>query len=1059
MILQGTGQSLYQMFKLPKGFGFSGFPEYERNGDRLRTMKQEYVVGIDAGSVSVNCMVLNARKEVLFEHPYRRHFGQVQKTVAEIVEEVRHRFGNDSLKKIIFTGNYGKLLAERFKGDSVLESIAQIVGTIFMVPDCQSILSMGGQDTAVYQIVHQDGMWELKSFNTNGPCATGTGSFLDQQAQRLATSLYAEQKSNQKIEDILQDFIALGMKSQSPAHVACRCTVFTKSDMIHLQNKGEPLENVIYGLHAGNARNYISTIINNRVLEEPIVFIGGLTLNELQLKSLREYYPNISVPDYTASIGALGAALHFLDEGDIQGQQTAAHNKQNVGGHLFSDQHEIQRTSPLVLEQSVFPDDNDVEHHALEETREVIVGIDVGSTTTKSAVILQDNSEIIYKKYLPTQGKPIQVTKVLLDEIQQKFGRGIRISGVATTGSGRYVVGDFLNADLIIDEITAHAKGAVSRNAAIDTIFEIGGQDSKYISLQNTYPLDFDMNKVCSAGTGSFLHELANKFDINIVNEFQHVALSSSSPVKLSERCTVFMESDLVAYDQMDIPQQDLMAGLCYAIVANYLNRVVGKRHIGKNIMFLGGPSLNKAVVAAFESTLGVEILVPKHREVMGAYGAAISLQEKIEQAPLQSGTGFRGIEQVLEDQMDYSEIICRADPDCHNRCKLKVYNFGGKKSIWGGECGRYETIQNVSKKTENRFELWHQIWDKHLAGLRTTLSGDDSQLESEEQRPSIGMPRALFTYHTAVFWASLFHDLGFHVVLSPKTNTGIVQDGIENVLAETCFPIKVAHGHVKALIKATDHLFLPTMINMATPRPEESGFYCPLVQSFQYIVRQALEIDSEFLVNPIVHMKLAREKLAAELFPQVAAKLRIRKRDFRKALDCALDRHESFIQEVQEAGAARFGSCRSNEEPLILVTGRPYNLYDERVNLRLGQNLSKLGIQALPMDFLDTSAIDLSDFPSMYWGLGAQILRMARFIKNQTHCYGLHISNFSCGADSFLEHFYKYIMGDKPYLLLELDEHSSASGIMTRLEAFKNVVETYHSKQKKLYDQDEYFN
>ncbi len=1015
------------------------------------------MVGVDAGSVSVNCIVINSQKEIVYEHPYRRHFGQVQNTVEEILREVGQGFGQDCLKNISFTGNYGKLLAEKHHGYFVLESIAQIAGTIFMLPDCRSIISMGGQDTAVYQIVHQNNLWELKSFNTNGPCATGTGSFIDQQAQRLATSLYDEEKSNHNIEDILHDFIALGMKSRNPAHVACRCTVFTKSDMIHLQNKGEPLENVIYGLHVGNARNYMSTIINNRSLEEPIVFIGGLTLNALQVKSLKEYYPNICVPDYNTSVGALGSALQFLNEGGEMPQRIATRKKKDFDENTYSEQHEIQRTSRLALEKSVFPDDNEVENFHFEVAQDVIIGIDIGSTTSKSVVILKEKNTIIHKKYLPTQGKPIQVTKVLLDEIQQKFGGMIHIRGLATTGSGRYVVGDFLNADLIIDEITAHAKGAVHRDPAIDTIFEIGGQDSKYISLQNTYPLDFDMNKVCSAGTGSFLHELANKFDINIVNEFQNVALSSHSPVQLSERCTVFMESDLVAYDQMDIPKQDLMAGLCFAIVANYLNRVVGKRTIGKKIMFLGGPSLNKAVVAAFESTLDAEIFVPKHREVMGAFGAAVSLKEKIDRSPSLQ-TGFRGIEQVLNDQMEYSEIICRADPDCHNMCKLKVYNFGGKKSIWGGECGRYETVQNVSHKTENIFELWHQIWDKNMSGLQNACP-DDGPPREHAGRTSIGIPRALFTFQTAVFWASLLTELNLEVVLSPKTNRTIVQDGIHHVTAETCFPVKVAHGHVKALLGKTDYLFLPTMINMATPRAAESGFYCPLVQSFQYIVRQALEIDSDSLVNPTVHMKLGREKLAAELYPQLSAKLSVRKKDFRKALDSASDRHESFLRELQEAGSERIDSFKAEASPVIIVTGRPYNLYDERINLRLGQNLSKLGIQAMPMDFLDTSAVDLSDFPSMYWGLGAQILRTARYIQNHANCYGLHISNFSCGADSFLEHFYKYIMGDKPYLLLELDEHSSASGIMTRLEAFKNVVETYHRKQMQIEKTEAYFN
>ena len=227
--------------------------------------------------------------------------------------------------------------------------------------------------------------------------------------------------------------------------------------------------------------------------------------------------------------------------------------------------------------------------------------------------------EIIHKSYVPTQGKPIEVTQSLLEDHSRRDGRRRSISsGTATTGSGRNVVGDFLNVDLIIDEITAHARGAVEIDPEVDTIFEIGGQDSKYISIANTYPLDFDMNKVCAAGTGSFLHELANKYGINIVGEFQEIALSSETPVKLAERCTVFMESDLVSYHQKGVPRNDLIAGLCYAIVHNYLNRVVGKRKIGQRVMFLGGPSLNKGVVAAFENVLGRGTLVPRHREVSG---------------------------------------------------------------------------------------------------------------------------------------------------------------------------------------------------------------------------------------------------------------------------------------------------------------------------------------------------------------------------------------------------------------------------------------------------------
>ncbi len=258
---------------------------------------------------------------------------------------------------------------------------------------------------------------------------------------------------------------------------------------------------------------------------------------------------------------------------------------------------------------------------------QVFLGVDIGSTSTKYALI-DDKGQILHKCYVPTQGKPIEVTQRLLRTLEKEVGSRVRLMAIATTGSGRNVVGDFLDADLIIDEITAHARGAVAVDPEIDTIFEIGGQDSKYIRIENTHPLDFDMNKVCAAGTGSFLHELANKMKINIVGEFQEVALAAETPIHLAERCTVFMESDLVSYAQKGARREDLIAGLCYAIVYNYLNRVVEKRFIGQRIMFLGGPSLNKGIVAAFEKVLGKPILVPKHREVMGAFGAALAVRE-----------------------------------------------------------------------------------------------------------------------------------------------------------------------------------------------------------------------------------------------------------------------------------------------------------------------------------------------------------------------------------------------------------------------------------------------
>ena len=1004
--------------------------------------------GIDAGSVSLNGVVINQQKEIVYEAPYRRHLGNAEQTVLELVRDLDLRFGREKIKAFAFTGNHGQKISKSIGGFFEFETICQVKGCLQIRPDARSIISMGGQDTALFQISHHPGQsgagpisWELDYFNSNGPCASGTGSFIDQQAQRLATALYETRSyiSQKQIDQILADFIKLGLRSRKPSNVACRCTVFTKSDMIHLQNKGEKLEDIIYGLHIGNARNYMSTIVSNRALTEPIVFIGGLSLNELQVRAFKDYFPGLIVPAHSTSLGALGVAVQALEAG--------VRTRLNLARiHGPAGAIEYAKASKLELKQTVFPQDNRVHRPHAAGGGSYYLGIDIGSTTTKYALIDKER-QIVHKSYVPTQGKPIEVTQGLLKTLAEEMGRHIAINGVAVTGSGRNVVGDFLNADLIIDEITAHARGAVAIDPDIDTIFEIGGQDSKYISITHTFPLDFDMNKVCAAGTGSFLHELANKYGIHIVGEFEQIALAAETPIKLAERCTVFMESDLVSYHQKGLLRENLIAGLCYAIVHNYLNRVVGKRKIGRRIMFLGGPSLNQGVVAAFENVLGRGLIVPKHREVLGAFGAAISVLDQMSREK-QSRTGFRGLPSAIRDHMQHEEKVCRADSQCHNQCKLKIYDFDGRHSVWGGECGRYEFARTRGSKEENFFQLRDAIWQEHLAGLTVELKeqvGEEPVLEVDG-RPTIGMQRSLYTLQTGVLWAHFFDQLGLRLVLTPPTNSRISGLGIEAMMAETCYPIKVSHGHVRELIGRTRFLFLPIVIDMPTVLQTEAGYYCPLVQSNPYMLRMALKLDESTTLKPIVHLKYDSKTLALSLAEQLAIPLKKKPSEIKAALGYALERQQAFLAELVQKGAVILEN-HDPEKPLVIVSGRPYNLYDPRLNLHLGQNLAKIGMKALPMDFLDLNSVDLADFPNMYWGLGARILRTAKWIKGQPNIFGLHLTNFSCGADSFLEHFYKHIMEERPYLILELDEHSAAAGVMTRLEAFHNVIENVMSK------------
>ena len=1006
---------------------------------------ENYYAGIDAGSVSVNAVVINSKGELIYEAPYKRHFGGAEASVYDIVKELYNRFGVEAVKAIAFTGNHGNIISDGIGAFYEFESIAQILGSIYLQPDVRSIISMGGQDTALYILSHNGGAWELDDFNTNTPCASGTGSFIDQQAERLASSMYGKDAniSDTHISKILEDFIALGVKSKSPARVACRCTVFTKSDMIHLQNKGETLEDIIAGLHIGNTSNYLSTIVSNRILPKPVVFIGGLAANELQVRAFKDHFPELVVPPYFTSVGALGVALHAR-ELNISNKPDLQKLKSMTEKGMFS----FPAAPRLRLIKTDFPEDNKIDIQLRKQERTpVYLGIDIGSTTTKYVLITQDR-KIIDKEYRQTMGKPIEVIKSLLSILEDRNRDKIEIMGVATTGSGRMVAGDFLNADLIIDEITAHARGAVEIDPTIDTIFEIGGQDSKYISIANTHPLDFDMNKVCAAGTGSFLHELASKNGINIVEEFQEIALSSKRPIKLTERCTVFMESDLVSYAQKGAQKNDLIAGLCYAIVYNYLHRVIGNKSIGDNIMFLGGPSLNKAIVAAFEAVLGKGLLIPKHREVLGSFGAAISVQERMK-IENKNKSVFRGLEESINDKLKYKEAVCHADPQCHNECKLKIYDFGGRKSIWGGECGRYEIRGQYGEKKEDYFKLRDEIWEGYLNGLYHDfgdLKGGDTKdnraVFEIDGRPTVGMQRAIYNHELGIFWITFFDHLGFRPVLTRKTNDRVSKLGIESMTTETCYPIKVSHGHVRDLIGKTRHLFLPTIIDLPSDHETENSYYCPMVQGNQYMLKTALGLSDKDILSPTVHLHYDTDLLSIELYDQIGHALGLNIKKIKGALEKALKRQMEFEDELYRKGSEVISSLK-NGEPLIVVTGRAYNLYDEKLNLRLGQNLSKIGMNALPMDFFDVRDVSMSDFSSMYWSYGTQMLRVAKVIKKNHNFFGLHISNFSCGPDSFNEHFYKYIMKDKPCLILELDEHSAVAGVMTRLEAFKNVIQS----------------
>lgn len=325
----------------------------------------------------------------------------------------------------------------------------------------------------------------------------------------------------------------------------------------------------------------------------------------------------------------------------------------------------------------------------------VFIGIDVGSVTTKLVVIDRDSS-VLFDTYIRTEGGPIRAIQTAFREMYSALGGDLCVDGIATTGSGRRLAGIMVGADVQKNEITAHATAARFVEPEVRTVIDIGGQDSKIIFLKDGVSSGFNMNSVCAAGTGSFLDHQATRLGIPI-EDFGEYALRSTSPVRIAGRCGVFAESDLIHKQQMGYRKEDLIAGLCIALVRNYLTNVARGKRIQPKVLFQGGVAANIGLRAAFEKMLGMEIVVPEHFKVMGALGAALIARSHAETAGIP--TMFKGAEIASFDCAPRT-FICN---DCSNQCEVNELHIEGRiASRWGSKCAKWE---NLGLSSEDRTE------------------------------------------------------------------------------------------------------------------------------------------------------------------------------------------------------------------------------------------------------------------------------------------------------------------------------------------------------------------
>lgn len=979
-------------------------------------------LGIDVGSISVNTVLVNEGREILFED-YSYCQGKPFHVVLKVLKNIENKFGLNKFASVSFTGSGGKQATELMGGIFINEVIAQSEAVSGLYPRVRTIIEIGGEDSKLIQM-QADGAADsstLSDFALNSLCAAGTGSFLDQQAKRIGVNIENE-------------FGAMAEKSVNPPRIAGRCSVFAKSDMIHLQQVATPLHDIVAGLCFAVARNYKSTLGRGRKLEKPFIFQGGVAANSGMRRAIREVLElepgELFIPEHYASMGAIGAVFYNMKH---KQNGNPYHGIAKLEEYIKSGSGKTYHLQPLTESKAAYNKDI----HPLppgDEPLDVYLGLDVGSLSTNVVLIDKENN-VIARRYLPTASKPLDAIRRGLSEINEEIGCRVKVKAAGTTGSGRYLTGDFIGADIIQNEITAQARAAIAYDRTVDTIFEIGGQDSKYISIKNGVVVDFEMNKVCAAGTGSFLEEQAEKLGIKIEGEFGKLALAAKKPARLGDRCTVFMESDLNSHQQKGVVLNDLLGGLAYSIVQNYLQKVVGEKLIGDNIFFQGGVTNNKSVVAAFEKVTGKKISIPPHFDVTGAIGAAILAREHMSDGRESSFKGF----EVSNVSYKVRRFTCKA---CPNNCEIQSIKIEGEKKalFYGGRCEKYEKEER-KKKENNIPDLFKERTDRLMEGYSedTNASG-----------PRIGIPRSLMTFYQQFpFWRTFFENLGMKIVLSDPSDSKTVKDSIEIMVSETCLPMELVHGHVRNLLdKGVDYVFIPFVVNSKADKANPTNnCNCPWVQAAPFMIKAAFKDQRirEKLLMPSLHFRYMETALKKELGEFMKEQFGIKASLTWKAILEADRVQDEFEKSLEVRGKEILEKDYGKDIRKVVILGRPYNTSDPYLNLGLVEKLINLNTLPVPVDYLpldDENIFD--DYPIMYWPNGRKIIAASRIIRNSPDLYAVYLGNFRCGPDSFVTHYVRHEMKGKPFLHLEVDEHSADAGMITRCEAFLDSLRGY---------------
>jgi predicted CoA-substrate-specific enzyme activase len=946
----------------------------------------------------------------------KAHEGNAKLLFLEMLESIKP----ENYDKITVTG---RKFRENVNLSTVTEPEAIEYSLDFLNLDTKQyncLVSAGGETTIVYEL---DNDHKIKNVHIGNKCASGTGEFFLQQIRRMNLNA--------------TEAIKLA-ENEHPHKISGRCSVFCKSDCTHALNIGEPKGAVVGGLcrmMSGKITELISSITPKNV-----ILTGGVSKNNIVVKYLEEQIDKLYIPKEASYFEALGASLYGLKH-----QTKAFPGIKKVYQEGVSSFEFLKKLGDFEKKVSF----KTVEHGTPENGDVCILGVDVGSTTTKAVLLNKANNRIMASVYLRTNGNPVEAARNCYRSINEQIaGKDVKIISLGVTGSGRQIVGLHAFTDCIINEIICHAAASVYFDPEVDTIFEIGGQDAKYTYIVDGVPADYAMNEACSAGTGSFLEESALETLGVKMDEIGSIALKSQNPPNFNDQCAAFISSDIKVASQEGVSREDMIAGLVYSICMNYTNRVKGNRRVGNKVFMQGGVCYNKAVPVAMAALTGKEIIVPPDPGLMGAFGVAIEIKKRLENNLLKE-QNFN-LKELIERDVEYGKSFkCGGGVEkCDIGCEIMTIIIDGKKYSFGGACNRYYNMIHHLNYDEDKLDLV-SFREKLIFGKYAP------SYETAKESKVIGINRSFYTNTYFPLYYNFFSKLGYKVVVSDKSD----KEGEEFQLASFCYPMILAHGFFHNLLsKKPDYIFMPHLVQLETEEctacsEKQIGYRksCVFNQGEPFTMKTAFKdhLGNTEILIPKIDFSLGIEREENILVNYVFEKLGVDKNVARVAYQEATVMQRQFFKEMKELGRKVLEDLEKNPDKIgVVLFGRPYNAFTDKANLGIPRKFTSRGIEIFPYDVL---AYENEKFePFMHWAMGETILKTSQIVKKHPQLFGTYITNFSCGPDSFLIDLFREEMEGKPSLTLELDSHSADAGVNTRIEAFLDVVNFYRELLKR---------